>query len=218
MMAVNLATHLNERRCSTWLQLRDNLQRPLAVLTGRRSVRHGRILSAVCIAVLALASRLAAAAPAESLEYAVKATFLYKFAGFVEWPAAAFESASSPVTICVLGSDPVALLIDHAAAGQQIGERTVVVRHLQTLAGVSGCQILYVATSAPAAEAQNAMRGMPVLTVTDSGGIASARSVVTFVVQDNRVRFDIDDAAAAENGLTISSKLLSLARVVRPRP
>jgi YfiR/HmsC-like len=179
---------------------------------------RGGLFSVMCLAVLALAVPVAAA-PAESLEYAVKATFLYKFAGFVEWPAAVFESASSPVTICVLGTDPVALLIDHAAAGQQIGERTFMVQHLQTLAGVSSCRILYVATNVPAAEAQNTMRGMPILTVTDSGGTAaSARSIVTFVVQDNRVRFDIDDAAAAENGLTISSKLLSLARVVRPRP
>lgn len=171
----------------------------------------------MCLAVLAFALP-AEAGPADSLEYAVKATFLYKFAGFVDWPAAAFESASSPVSVCVLGSDPVAVLIDHAAAGQQVAERPVVVRHLQTLTGESGCHILYVAANMPAAAAQNAMRGMPVLTVTDSAGAASARGIVTFVVQDNRVRFDIDDAAAAENGLTISSKLLSLARVVRPRP
>ena len=170
------------------------------------------LFSVICQAVLAFAVPVAAA-PTESLEYAVKATFLYKFAGFVEWPAAAFESASSPFTICVLGSDPVALLIDHAAAGQRVGERSIEVRHLQALAADSRCQILYVATSVPAAEAQNATRGMSVLTVTDSGGIASARSVVTFTIQDNRVRFDIDDAAAAENGLTISSKLLSLARM-----
>ena len=178
---------------------------------------RGGLFSAVCLSVLAWAFP-AAAAPAESLEYAVKATFLYKFAGFVEWPAAAFESASSPVTICVLGSDPVALLIDHAAAGQSVGERSIAVRHLQVLAGVSGCHILYVAADVPSAEAQNAVRGMPVLTVTDAGSSATAASIVSFVVQDNRVRFDIDDAAAAQNSLTISSKLLSLARAVRPRP
>jgi hypothetical protein len=162
--------------------------------------------------------RPVAAAPAESLEYAVKATFLYKFAGFVEWPAAAFESASSPVTLCVIGNDPVASVVDNAAAGQQIGERRLAVRHLQAPTGVSGCHILYIANNVSGTDAQNAVRGMPVLTVTDGASIAGAPGIVSFVVQDNRVRFDIDDAAAAQNGLTISSKLLSLARVVRPRP
>jgi hypothetical protein len=183
---------------------------------------RGGLLSAICLSVLALVQPIAAtaapAAPAGSLEYAVKATFLYKFAGFVSWPAAAFESAGSPVTICVLGSDPVALMIDHAATGQSVGERSLAVRHLEGPAGLSGCQILYVAANTPAAEAQNAVKGMPVLTVSDGANADAAGSIVSFVVQDNRVRFDIDDAAAAQNGLTISSKLLSLARAVRPRP
>jgi len=59
---------------------------------------------------------------------------------------------------------------------------------------------------------------MPVLTVSDGANTGAGTSIVSFVVQDNRVRFDIDDAAAAANGLAISSKLLSLARAVRPRP
>jgi hypothetical protein len=182
-------------------------------------LRRRRIFSAVCIAVLALALRPATAAPAESLEYALKATFLYKFAGFVDWPPAAFESPASPVTLCVLGNDPVAALIDQAAAGQQLSERAIAVRHLQTLARDSGCHILYVAGNGPAgADMANIVRGTPVLTVSDSARNTETRSIIRFVVQDNRVRFDIDDAAAAENGLAISSKLLSLARAVRPRP
>jgi hypothetical protein len=182
---------------------------------------RGGFFSAIVLSLLALAWPAAAAqslAAAESLEYAVKATFLYKFASFVEWPQAAFESANAPVTICVIGSDPVALLIDHAASGQSVGERALAVRHPQNLSAVSGCQILYIATPALAADAQNAVRGMPVLTVSDGANTGAGTSIVSFVVQDNRVRFDIDDAAAAANGLAISSKLLSLARAVRPRP
>jgi hypothetical protein len=185
-------------------------------------VTRGRIFSAVWIAALVLSALaldgpLADAAPAQTLEFPVKATFIYKFAGFVDWPAASFESASSPVTICVLGSDPVAVLIDQAAAGQQVGERAIAVKHLQTFSRDSGCHILYVGANFPAADAVNAARGMAVLTIADSARGETVGSIVTFVVQDNRVRFDIDDAAAAQNGLAISSKLLSLARAVRPR-
>lgn len=182
-------------------------------------MNRGRIFLAVCVAALALASADAAtAAPGDSLEYAVKATFLYKFAGFVDWPLAAFESPSSPINVCVMGNDPVTTIIDQAAAGQQIGERPIAVRHLQTVGPESACHILYIAANIQAADAENAVRGSPVLTVTDAARLAGGQSIVTFVVEDNRVRFDIDDATAAASGLAISSKLLSLARTVRPRP
>jgi len=175
-------------------------------------------LLAVCITALAQASQVTAAAPPESLEYAVKATFLYKFANFVNWPPAAFETPSSPVSLCVLGNDAVAAVVDQAAAGQMIGERPIAVRHLQAVSADSTCHILYVAVNIPSAEAEDAVRGKPVLTVTDTSRATMGKSIVSFVVQDNRVRFDIDDAQAAESGLAISSKLLSLARTVRPRP
>ena len=62
------------------------------------------------------------------------------------------------------------------------------------------------------------MRGKPVVTVTDSG--LPGRGLISFVMQDNHVRFDIDAAAAEKNGIRISSKLLDLARTVtrRSRP
>ena len=53
------------------------------------------------------------------------------------------------------------------------------------------------------------------VTVTDSG--LKARGVISFVIEDNHVRFDIDDAAAAQGGLMISSKLLGLAHAVKQR-
>jgi hypothetical protein len=181
-------------------------------------VRYGRLLSLIWIAISALICPAAMAGPAGTLEYAVKATFLYKFAGFVEWPPASFASPSSPVTICVLGNDPVAMLIDEAASGQQAGNRAIAVKHLQAFTRDAGCHILYLAANAAVSDVLNAARGVPVLTVADTVRAESEGSIVTFVVQDNRVRFDIDDAAAARNGLAISSKLLSLARAVRSRP
>ncbi len=179
----------------------------------------GRIASASIAAVLAFAVRASDAAPADSLEYAVKATFVYKFAAFVDWPPAAFGASASPFELCVVGNDPVAQIIDSVAAGQIAGDRPVTVRHLAAVARDSGCHILYVAFNGlPAEEALDAVRSAPVLTITDSVHGGPAHGIISFVVQANRVRFDIDDAAAAESGLSISSKLLSLARAVRPRP
>lgn len=164
---------------------------------------------------LALSCIGAAASRDESLEYAVKATFLYKFMSFVDWPATAFESPSSPVVLCIVGNDPVARLIDRAAAGQRAGNRPIVVRHLAAVTRESGCHEVYAGIAAPQKLAAfEALRGTPVLTIGD-GGLDGG--MIGFAIQDNRVRFDIDDGAAAASGLTIRSQLLDLARSVRPR-
>jgi hypothetical protein len=154
-----------------------------------------------------------------SLEYAVKATYLYKFGPFVEWPGAAFESPSSAINLCVVGDDPFGEILDQAVSGQRIGERPVAVRRLRTVGRESGCHIMYVAGSdaQSVAEILDTVRGTPVLTITDSAQDARAKGIIHFVIHDNRVRFEIDDYAAAGNGLMISSKVLSLALSVRPR-
>jgi YfiR/HmsC-like len=173
---------------------------------------------------LALVLTLAMAVPANaatldqgSLEYAVKATYLYKFAPFIDWPPAAFPSSGSPINICVLGRDPFGEVLDRAVAGQRIAGRAVVVVRLDRVDG-SDCHIMYLSESDGAAtRALDAVRGAPVLTVTDSESEPGAKGIINFVVRDNRVRFEIDESAAAQNGLMISSKLLNLAVSVRPR-
>jgi hypothetical protein len=109
--------------------------------------------------------------------------------------------------------------LDQAIAGQRIGMRPIAIRRHQTAARDSGCHIMFLAGS-PAqsiAEAIAAVRGTPVLTVTDAMANGGARGIIEFVIENNRVRFNIDDQAAAANGLVISSQLLNLARNVRVR-
>lgn len=168
---------------------------------------------------LALAPVLPAAAQDASLEYAVKAAFLYKLGPFVEWPEQAFRAADSPVNLCVVGGDPFGGVLDRAVAGQSIGSRPIVVRRLPTVGPGDACHILYIVGADPrrTAGVVGLVRGTPVLTVTDGVREPGAKGIVNFVIQSNRVRFEIDDFAAAENGLAISSKVMSLAVSVRPR-
>ncbi len=156
------------------------------------------------------------AAPA----FAVKAAFPYKFEPFITWPADAFPAPESPFNLCVIGGDPFGSLLDRAVGGQQMAGHGIAVVRLSLLSRDAHCQMLYIAPAAAQAahEIEAAVEGMPVLTITDSIGDASARGMINFVIADNRVRFEIDDAAAKRNGLQISSKLLSLAVSVRPAP
>src|SRR5215469_11328397 len=106
-----------------------------------------RFAVAVFLGWLVLATKPAGSAPPPSLEYAVKATFLYKFIPFVQWPAGAFEAADSPVIICVFGNDAVSTLIDDAVSNQHAEQRGLSVRHLDAPRRDTGCHILYVAAN-----------------------------------------------------------------------
>lgn len=169
--------------------------------------------------LLVLIATLPALAQVNPLELAVKATYLYKFAPFVGWPQAIFTRPDQPVVLCVVGEDPFGATLDEAVAGQRIGERPITLRRLARADRQSGCHIMYMAGSAaqPVAAALDAVRGTPVLTFTDEARGSPAKGIIHFVVRDDRVRFEIDEYAAAENGITISSKVLNLAISVRSR-
>jgi hypothetical protein len=186
----------------------------MEILTARQDSGRMRILLA-CLTFAFVLAGTAYGAARTSLELAIKATFLYKFAPFVEWPAAAFETPASAVNICLVGSDPFGATIDQALAGQRVAGRPFALHRLA--APAPRCHIAYIAGDVTfVARALDTVRGAPVLTVTDSVGNAP-KGIINFVIVGNHVRFDIDEQAAARNGLTVSSKLLSLARSVRPR-
>jgi len=154
-----------------------------------------------------------------ALEYAVKATYLYKFGPFVEWPVAALPMPTSPVNLCVIGDDPFGKALDQAVAGQHIGEHPISVRRIAQASKESGCQIMYFSErgSQLISEQLARLQNQPVLTVTDGADEEQSRGIVNFFIQDGRVRFDIDERAAARSGLTISSKLLSIASKPTPK-
>ena len=174
------------------------------------------IFAASCAA---LHARTVEAMDAPSLEYSVKAAYLYKFGIYVEWPSTAFASPNSALTLCVLGEDPFGAALDNAVNGQNINGHPVVVHRLKAFNPDSNCHILYVGLSetAQANQAAEAVRGRNVLTISDSHTPGASAGIINFVIKDNRVRFNIDDEAAAQNGLAISSKLLGLALNVKPR-
>jgi len=176
--------------------------------------------SATGLAGFAVAITLAALSIAvnawsqESLEIAVKAAYLYKFAPFITWRANSL-TPSDPFTICIVGSDPFGSVLDRAAANQRVDGRLILVLRMVKADRKSPCQIMYIGGSpARVRETLQAVSGAPILTVTDS---PTAPGVVDFVIDQGRVRFRLDDEAAADDGLTISSKLLSLAVSVKPR-
>lgn len=151
-----------------------------------------------------------------ALEQGVKATFLYRFASFVEWPEAAFAAADTPIALCVVGDAAFAVLVENVANGERISGRTITVRALPAVAESSDCHIVYAAGALgqSVTQALNAVHGRPVLTVTDAAH-GQARGAIHFVTVDGRVRFHIDRDAAAANQVSLNSRLLNIALSVR---
>lgn len=159
---------------------------------------------------------MAAAQAAVSREYQLKAVFLYNFAQFVEWPAAAFTSEDAPLAICVLGADPFGAALAEAVKGEAVGGRPLVARHVQDVAEVDGCQMLFISRSESgqvgAILAQ--LQPRPILTVSEIDGFAGQGGSINFYLEQNKVRFEINPDAAQQLGIRLNAQLLSLGRIV----
>jgi hypothetical protein len=147
---------------------------------------------------------------------ALKAAFLYNFAKFSEWPADALAPRQR-LALCVVGDTAIADALGYTIAGHTIEghELTVTVRTVNESA--AGCHLLYVSASQVKRSAGllQSAKGASVFTVSDSNGFAESGGVAQLIVENDRMRFAINIAAAQRVRLTISSKLLSLATIVK---
>jgi hypothetical protein len=174
------------------------------------------------IATLVLAGCLATASelPGSAIQQRIKAAFLSKFPAYVEWPASAFPKAESPLVIGVAGAETLARELDQAVAGRTVAGRPMRVHRIAPGEQPDGCcQVLFVGADnghERTAELLAQARGRPVLTVTDLED-QPAGSVINFLVDEDRVRFDISRPAAERNGLRVRAQLLAVARQATDR-
>jgi hypothetical protein len=143
-------------------------------------------------------------------EYEVKAAFLYNFLPFVEWPAQV--KRSDTLRVCVM-AEPPALNAFNELNGQIAAGRKIDTVHLSPGDSIGPCHVLFIG---PRAERDlprimKALEGASVLTVGDTPGFAGQGVIINFYLQNKKVRFEINAAAARRAGITISAKLLKLA-------
>ena len=178
-----------------------------------RSQLFSRVSAALLTGILFVAGPLHAQPTAQE----VKAAFLPKFARYVTWPPAAVPPGNAEMSLCVIGKDGFGPLLDRAVQGQTVSQHPLVVRRLASAEAATSCQIVFLAGDGRArAAALTRMRSLPVLTVTD-GADGDTRGMINFVLKDGRVRFFIDEAAAARSSLVIDSRLLGIALGVKQR-
>ena len=158
-----------------------------------------------------LAETLADEAP---LEYQVKAAFLLNFTRFIEWPPGAFAGAAGPFAICILGTDPFGKALDDIVEGEAVGAHKLTVRRISEAPAPKTCQMLFIGPGEKEVSRTLETLEPGVLTVGEEDGFARDGGVIEFVLDQRRVRFDINVPAAVRAGLKLSSRLLSVARVI----
>ncbi len=155
------------------------------------------------------------AAAQQATEASIKAAFLYKFAGYIEWPANAFSAPDAPLVIGVTGSEEVAAELERLVPGRSVNNRPVVVRRLREGEPAKGAHILFVGRGEPNPRAVvRAAQQNASLVVTEGERGLEAGGSINFVLVDDRVGFEVSLEAAERGGHRISSRMLAVARRV----
>jgi hypothetical protein len=177
--------------------------------------RQAVIVLAVLVCAHIVAAPNARAQDALS-EYQVKAAYLFNFLKFVEWPDDSFADSLAPIVIGVVGEDPFGSALPQVTIGKTVQGRDLVIRKYHTGEGVRGAHILFISPSEKKRLPMilSSLRGSSVLTVADTEGFLDAGGMIQFLNENDRVRFAINVEATSRANLKMSSKLLSLAKVV----
>jgi YfiR/HmsC-like len=187
----------------------------LVATTNTRLIRRMFFLMLACWLFLNPARALSLNNDEE--EYALKLACLYNFTKFVEWPADSYRDAGAPLAICVIGDDPFEPDLEGELRTRKAGSHPVEVKMLTSNDTLTSCHIVFV----PAAEKSHAIRivtavkGSSTLTVGETDGFAALGGIINLTVENNKLHFEVNRLAAERAGLTISSKLLNLAKIVQ---
>jgi hypothetical protein len=155
-------------------------------------------------------------ATAQYSESEVKAAFILNFAQFSKWPPKAFAESDSPLTIAVFGDDSLGSSLEKVCRGQNVGGRKVSIKHTRRLEDLKSCQLVFVSKSESGrlGEILSSFQGANILTVGESDRFTRQGGAIGFVMDGDKVRFEINPGAAQRAGVEVSSRLLKLGKVV----
>jgi hypothetical protein len=150
-------------------------------------------------------------------EYDVKAAYLYNFGKFVQWPARGNGGGGDSFVVCILGQDPFGPVLDATMQGEKVEGKKVVASRIARPQEAKDCRIVFISASEGGRlkPVLTALDRMGVLTVSDIPQFSRRGGMIEFVLDSNRVRFEVDLQAVSDAGLSISSELLKVAAAVR---
>jgi len=160
----------------------------------------------------ALLSGLAQPGMAQVDERALKAAYLFNFIQFTQWPVPPDE----PFRLCVLGRTPLDEQLAQLEGKPVLGGLHVSVRHVGARESLGNCHALYLDDSqrSQVDEVLGKLGTAPVLTVTDSDGLADRGLMIEIHKHDARLGFEVNLKTARRANISFSARLLKLASYV----
>lgn len=167
---------------------------------------------------LLLSAGLIPGAEAEvSKEYKLKAAFLYNFTKFIQWPGETFQDEKAPIVIGLFGQNPFGRELQIIVDGRKVNGRGLVVKHVETAEAARTAHLVFVSEEASArfGEVKRSLEGARILTVGESESFRAGGGIINFVLERDKLRFEINMDEADRAGLKISAELQKLAKTVR---
>ena len=155
---------------------------------------------------------------AESLSEAqVKAAFVYNFAKFTEWPASAFPTPQSPLSLCLIHGKSEYINAFAGIEGRQVQGRPLQIKRAVRLEDLKTCQLLYLGEvdEKRVSEALRSIGDAPVLTISDIDGFYGSGGMICLIPVDNGIQFEVDLDVAHHANLNFSAHLLKLAKGIK---
>lgn len=165
-----------------------------------------------------------------SREYQVKAAFLFSFINFVDWPKEKLTEGNNQINIGIIGNDPFGKAFEPIKDKQVKGKDVVIKRFKafkelnqssEEIEAIRKCHLLYICPSEKDEFRKiiNLVMKHNILTVGDTKSFLESGGIINFLMEDKKVRFEINNTVAEQTELKIRSKLLRLAkRVIQSKP
>jgi hypothetical protein len=148
-------------------------------------------------------------------EYALKASYLTLFTQYTSWPVSSLRDSNTPIFICVLGSNPFGKLLEQSAVVRK-GGALLEVRYIKSHKEVDQCQVIFISKKERNNEAKwiAALKDRAILTVGESEQAITHGCAVAFIIEENRIKFEVNLMVVATSNLKINSAMLSYASKV----
>jgi hypothetical protein len=153
---------------------------------------------------------------AQAQEYLLKAAFLYNFARLVDWPDNTFQNTSDPFRLCLIGDDPFAQALQ-SIQNKKVRGHPLIIQRFMHLNNVKQCQILFISRSEKThlSSILAITNFNPILTVSELAFFAEHSGHIRFFLNnDNKLSLEVNLNAIKQAGLIISSRILSLAKII----
>ena len=143
----------------------------------------------------------------------IKATFLYNFTKYIEWPE---EYKQGNFVIGVMGSNTLYNDLSTFFSTKTLGTQKYEIKFFSKSTDITRSHMIFIPAdySGSISEIISKLKGKSTLIVTDKPGMAKQGAAINFISVDNKQKFELNKSNASKYDLKVSSSLINLAIVI----